>query len=397
MVFFKMKEHLKILVFEAASSGLFKANSSILSEGLTMLSTLTKDLIKAGYETSVILNKSLINCFNVKTKVFKVGELKLSFLRQLAKKHDFTYVIAPETNNMLLKILIELDGFHLNSKPEAVKHASNKETLAITLEEQNLKTPKIFIQEDLKNLRFPLIVKPCLSAGCEGLKIVRNFKELKNSLKLFKSNFIIQEFIKGIPASVSLISNGFKAKALTLNRQFIKLDNPEYLGGFTPLNHKLKFKALKTAEKAVEAFKGLKGYIGVDLILSKKEVYVAEVNPRLTVSYAGLSKASKVNLAKFILASSLGRTIQFTLSFKNACFFRKTLFKNLTKKFILKVAYLKEFLTPPIVNLKKSNEGYSFIAVMMNNIFEAEKKYFHLIKKLNNKEGVKAIYKWWRY
>ncbi|MEM3732602.1 MAG: hypothetical protein QXK81_03710, partial [Candidatus Bathyarchaeia archaeon] len=62
-----MKEHLKILVFEAASSGLFKANSSILSEGLTMLSTLTKDLIKAGYETSVILNKSLINCFNVKT------------------------------------------------------------------------------------------------------------------------------------------------------------------------------------------------------------------------------------------------------------------------------------------------------------------------------------------
>ncbi|MBS7656255.1 ATP-grasp domain-containing protein [Candidatus Bathyarchaeota archaeon] len=383
-----MKDHLKILVFEAASAGLFKADLSVLSEGLTMLSALTKDLIKAGCEASVVLNKSLSSCFNVKTKVFKVEGFKFSFLKRLAEKHDFTYVIAPETSNMLLKTLKELDGFHLNSKPEAVKQASNKKTLAAELKKQNLKTPKIFIQEDFKDLRFPLIVKPCLSAGCEGLKIVKNLKELKKALKLFKNNVIIQEFIKGVPASVSLISNGFKAESLALNRQFIRLDKPEYLGGFTPLNHKLKLKALKTAEKAVEAFKGLKGYIGVDLILSGEEVYVTEVNPRLTVSYAGLSKASKVNLAKLILDSSLERIIKPNLSFKNACFFRKTLFKNLTKRFIMEATRLKEFLTPPV---SRFNEGYSFIVVMANNIFEAERKYLNLIKSLSKE--VKAVYK----
>lgn len=383
-----MKNHLKILVFEAASAGLFKADLSILSEGLTMLSALTKDLIKAGCEASVVLNKSLSSCFNVKTKVFKVESLKLSFLRRLAEEHDFTYVIAPETSNMLLKTLKELDGFHLNSKPEAVKQASNKKTLTTVLEKQNLKTPKVFAQENFNDLSFPLIVKPCLSAGCEGLKIVKNLKELKKALKLFKNEVIIQEFVKGVPASVSLVSNGFKAESLALNRQFIRLDKPEYLGGFTPLNHKLKLQALKAAEKTVEAFKGLKGYIGVDLILSGKEVYITEVNPRLTVSYAGLSKASKVNLAKFILTSSLGKITQPTLSFKNACLFRKTLFKNLTKKFIMKTACLKEFLTPLI---SRFNKGYSFIAVMGNNIFEAERKYFTLIKGLSKE--VKAVYK----
>jgi predicted ATP-grasp superfamily ATP-dependent carboligase len=383
---------LKILVFEAASAGLFKikkANLSVISEGLIMLSALTKDLIKAGHKASVVLNKNLIDYFNVKAEVFKVEDLNFSFLKRIAKNHDFTYIIAPETNNMFLKILEELEGLHLNSSVEAVKLASNKKALAAILKEKGLNTPRIFNQESLKDLSFPLIVKPYLSAGCEGLKIIKNFKELKQALSFLKSDVIIQEFIKGVPASVSLISNGFKAKALALNRQFIKLDKPEYLGGFTPLNHKLKLEALKAAENAVEAFKGLKGYIGVDLILSKEKPYVIEVNPRLTVSYAGLREASKVNLANFIIASSLEKIIKFNLTFNGLCLFRKTLFKNLTKKFIYEASSLKEFLTPPI---SVFNEGYSFIAVMANNIFEAEKKYFNLIEGLSS--GVKAVYKW---
>jgi predicted ATP-grasp superfamily ATP-dependent carboligase len=388
-------KHLKILVFEAASAGLFKiekANLSIISEGLTMLSALTKDLIKAGYKTSVILNKNLIDYFNVKAEVFKVEKLNFFFLKRIAKNHDFTYVIAPETNNMLSKILEELEGLHLNSSIEAVKLTSNKKALAAILKEKGLNTPRIFNQESLKDLNFPLIVKPCLSSGCEGLKIIKNLKELKQALSLLKNNVIIQEFIKGVPASVSLISNGLKVKALSLNRQFIKFNNSEYLGGFTPFNHKLKFEALKAAEKTVKAFKGLKGYIGVDLMLSKNGPYIIEVNPRLTVSYAGLSKASKFNLAKLIIASSLGENAEVKLNFKSSCFFRKTLFKNLTKEFTWKTTCLKEFLTPPIGGFKKFNEGYGFIAVMANNIFEAEKKYFDLIKKISNE--VKAVYKW---
>jgi len=393
MVLFKMKDNLKILVFEAASAGLLKNfDLSILSEGLTMLSIFAKDLVKAGCKVSIIIDKNLSSYLRFKAKIFKVENLNLSFLKRLAKSHDFTYVIAPETNNMLLKILEELEGFHLNSELEAVKQVSNKLNLINVLKSKGLKTPKVFTQENIEDLSFPLIAKPCLSAGCEGLKIIKNLKEFKKNLRTIKNDSFIQEFVRGVPASVSLVSNGFKAKALTLNRQFIKLNNAEYLGGFTPLNHKLKLQALKTAEKAVEAFKGLKGYIGVDLMLLKNEPCIIEVNPRLTVSYAGLSKASTINLTNLIINSSLGKTIDAKLSFKTSCFFRKTLFKNLTKKFIYETTYLKEFLTPTIINPKKNNEGCSFIAVMANNIFEAEKKYLSLIKKLSNK--VKAVYEW---
>ena len=33
---------------------------------------------------------------------------------------------------------------------------------------------------------------------------------------------------------------------------------------------------------------GLKGYVGIDMVLSDDECYVIEINPRLTTSYLGL-------------------------------------------------------------------------------------------------------------
>ena len=79
-----------------------------------------------------------------------------------------------------------------------------------------------------------------------------------------------------------------------------------YLGGLTPLP--LLEQALAEALKAVKALKpGLKGYVGVDLILAKEEAWVVEVNPRLTTSYLGLRKILKANPASLILNSAQGK------------------------------------------------------------------------------------------
>jgi len=45
------------------------------------------------------------------------------------------------------------------------------------------------------------------------------------------------------------------------------------------------------AVRACEAVPGLKGYIGVDLILTRTEAMVIEINPRLTTAYLGVRRA----------------------------------------------------------------------------------------------------------
>ena len=64
---------------------------------------------------------------------------------------------------------------------------------------------------------------------------------------------------------------------------------------------RLSKKHLRVAEKVVGCFKGLRGYVGVDLVLAKEKVFVVDVNPRLTTSYVGLSRVANFNVAEALV------------------------------------------------------------------------------------------------
>jgi predicted ATP-grasp superfamily ATP-dependent carboligase len=392
---------LKILIVEAISSGYIKyENSSILSEGLAMLTSIANDMSKAGHNVSIVLEKRLINQkLRIKaSRIFKVDNLKNSLLKAFSRIHDFTYIIAPESGNLLLNMVKSLDGFHINSKPEVIELMSNKAKMLTELNKKGFKIPETlknsFENSSVKEIGFPLIIKPCLSAGCEGLRVVNSISEFNKTFKKLHKAYgqlIVQKLIKGIPASISLITDGFKTKPLALNKQFIRLDKAEYIGGYTPLNHELKQKAFAIAKKLIKNFKGLRGYIGIDIVLSKNEVYVIEVNPRLTVSYAGLSKVSKINLAKPILDSCLKELPNFNLSFNELCYFRKALFKKcFTNKFMDSINGFNEVLVPPI-SLNNSNKGYGFITTISKNFLKARKLYLKLIDKIMKKTGCQIV------
>ena len=51
---------------------------------------------------------------------------------------------------------------------------------------------------------------------------------------------------------------------------------------------------------AVNAIPGMKGYVGVDLVLSNDSVWLIEINPRVTTSYIGLRQILSANLAEII-------------------------------------------------------------------------------------------------
>lgn len=157
-----------------------------------------------------------------------------------------------------------------------------------------------------------MIIKPSDGVACQGVQLVSSFSEFEDGLKKNKSSMdyiILQKYITGKSCSVSLISNGSIALPLSLNSQEISFnsDNLEYKGGQVPFNHNMKKEALSIAKRIVESIPGLKGYVGVDLMISDdNEIFILEINSRLTTPFVALRQLSNKNLCLSILDSVYG-------------------------------------------------------------------------------------------
>ena len=71
------------------------------------------------------------------------------------------------------------------------------------------------------------------------------------------------------------------------------------------MGHSSENEAKEIAKKAVESIRGLKGYVGVDLILGD-EVYLVEINSRITTPYVALRQMLNFNLGEAIVESVKG-------------------------------------------------------------------------------------------
>jgi len=117
----------------------------------------------------------------------------------------------------------------------------------------------------------------------------------------------VQRVAEGTAASVSLIGDGDRAIALTVNSQSIApSDTLSYTGGRTPLAHAFVEQAVGAAVAASAALRGLRGYFGVDLVLTASGAVVIEVNPRLTTAYLGVRAAVDENIAALAIDACLG-------------------------------------------------------------------------------------------
>jgi predicted ATP-grasp superfamily ATP-dependent carboligase len=118
----------------------------------------------------------------------------------------------------------------------------------------------------------------------------------------------MQEYVRGRPVSVSLVADGRRAVPLAVNAQQVSAAAAvTYRGGSTPFDHPLAAAAADAAVQTCAAIPGLRGYVGVDLVLAEKGPVVIEVNPRLTMAYLGVREALDSNPAALALEACRGR------------------------------------------------------------------------------------------
>lgn len=321
-----------ILVFEYfTASG--EKDKCIISEAEELIFALLNDL--SDFKIDLVINKSYENIAQDYDNVnaILIDENIIDWLKDNAGNFKKAIFIAAENNNNLYnitKILEENNVETYTSTSEACFMTSDKyETYeALPMEIPQPRSfrfkidPKGYWKRAIENLHekwqaedpltpLKLIIKPLVGVDCENIVIIENIEDLTLDLdKIFLpgSRVIVQEYIEGTDISVSLISDGKKAIPLSLNEQFVELkdDKGRYLGGKIPFESEFKDEAFEIATKAVEAIDGLKGFVGVDLLINADEkdiysVYLLEINSRFTTPYVGLSKIANINIAKSIV------------------------------------------------------------------------------------------------
>jgi tyramine---L-glutamate ligase len=368
---------LKIIVYEYISGGGYAGQpipSSFLAEGFGMLRTIVSDFKAAGHETTIFLDDriSKLNppiAADITVPIFYPHEPE-NFLANITKVNDAVFVIAPETNHFL-KCLVELvekaEKISFNCESSAIQKAADKTVLYQILEENKIPIPKTIvldvkddlakIKQCIKNvLQYPLVFKPADGVGCSGLSILEEEGQIVKAVERIKANsvndhFIVQEYAKGEAASVSLLCTKDRALAISLNHQTIKFGAPEesssYEGGAIPFDHRLKQDAFAIAEKVANCFAGLRGYVGVDLVLTNDKVFVVDVNPRLTTSYVGLSRVANFNVAQAIVNATLKEQLPTKPKTTSYACFSKTITPSPTISAFQKIAQVTEVISPP--------------------------------------------------
>jgi predicted ATP-grasp superfamily ATP-dependent carboligase len=117
--------------------------------------------------------------------------------------------------------------------------------------------------------------------------------------------------VPGLAASVAFLIGPRQTVTLCPAEQLLSDDGRfRYLGGRLPLPPELARRAADVARRAVDAVKGLAGYVGVDVVLGDaadgSRDSVIEINPRLTTSYVALRAMTDENLMGLLLTVAGG-------------------------------------------------------------------------------------------
>ena len=108
----------------------------------------------------------------------------------------------------------------LNNSPEKAALVSDKLWLAGWLEERGF--PFIPTGESPEKASFPAVIKPRKGAGGVGCKLVERATDLQlDGYMELEDGVIIQDWLSGKPASVSIIGNGRDSRAIAVNEQLI--------------------------------------------------------------------------------------------------------------------------------------------------------------------------------
>lgn len=218
---------------------------------------------------------------------------------------DAVLLVAPETGGCLLGLTQQVQAAGkqlLGSMPAAVSIATSKSQTSELLQRHGIpvvpcwREPGVITRETLEQTS-QWIVKPDDGVGGEGCHLL---SKLPATLT---AGEILQPYIAGEPASLTLLCQNGKAAVWSANRQESIFDTSGYRMKAIEVNGlAYSYDVLEQLAGGIAAaLPGLTGWVGVDIVMTGQGPCVLEVNPRPTTAYAGLRKSVGQNPAAALL------------------------------------------------------------------------------------------------
>ncbi len=225
----------------------------------------------------------------------------------------------------------------LNNSPGVMQEVSDKEKLAKKLASMDMPHPHTYHRNNIDPISYPVMVKPKCAGGGIFNRVARDVGELNayfdeissmgvgvgvgadvgigadmggigegvsagidRDLGISVDDMLIQEFVSGVPVSVSVISTKQNAVAVTVNEQMIGVPwltglPFAYCGNITPYETPYAKKLCGVSEELILKL-GLVGSNGVDFMLTDTGPVIIEVNARFQGSMDSVELATGINL-----------------------------------------------------------------------------------------------------
>ena len=204
----------------------------------------------------------------------------------------------------------------LGNPPEVIEGVRKKTGFFEELKSLRIAHPETVIVKDFDEakaaaakIEYPVVIKPVRGFGGVGIRTAQDSKQIERAFleaSLVSEDLLVQEFIKGVHASISFLVADKNVKILTINEQmlglrFLSQQEPfGYCGNIVPLHfaNSIVERCKRITEKISSHF-GLKGSNGIDLVISEEGTpYVMEVNPRFQGTLECVEKVLGMNLVK---------------------------------------------------------------------------------------------------
>jgi predicted ATP-grasp superfamily ATP-dependent carboligase len=289
--------------------------ASLAREGHMMLAALVKDVAAVGGIEIVSVRDARLGVPDLPAAFRTLGATDDPWRAwgDAFETVDAVWPIAPETGGALTRLseLVLSAGRRLiGSRPRGVALAASKQAAARHLAAHDIPVvptlpAEALRRDDLPPARYGWVAKPDDGAGAESTRLFRHREEMQRWLAAMpeRAGFVVQPYVEGVAASLSMLCQDGRAWLLSCNRQEIAIEDGlfRFRGSIVGGLEERRPRYEPVAAAVAAAMPELWGYVGIDLVDGEAGALVLDVNPRLTTSYVGLRDAIGMNPARLVL------------------------------------------------------------------------------------------------
>lgn len=323
----------RVLVSEHITSGAWAdrpLEGSLAVEGRAMLVALARDLSADPGVEVVTTWDARLGPFPVETVEVEVVESVAASDKafgRLAGESDRTLVIAPEVDGLLEQRCEQVDaagGRWIGCRRSAIAICSDKLATAAHLQQHGIAVVDTRTADQPRPDSDSVVWKPRDGAGSMEIRVRPADQPPPHP------DHVVQPLLDGRPVSVAVLVSGSDITCLPVAEQFVGDDGHfAYRGGLVPclpIQSPSSRDVARLAADACRSIEGLEGWVGVDLLLDRRQVpIVLEINPRLTTSFLGYRQLARFPLGRltvfpeqspgeFLPGDWHGEVIEFTSS-----------------------------------------------------------------------------------